>query len=123
MEQEGGLRASITNILLAVIAVLLMIIAVAVSRKDISDRYVFQINGQSGELYVFDKQSGDVFMTSPQMIGTYAEEVWTKLNPGAGKALSFKEFLQHKAGSDLRKKFIEEKKRVEAEPLSSQEAR
>ncbi|MBU4304095.1 MAG: hypothetical protein KJ893_00490 [Candidatus Omnitrophica bacterium] len=104
----------INNFLLSVIVVVLIIILCAISKMQNRDRYSFTVYNQANEVYVFDKYTGKLFITSPEIIGDYSDEMWAELNPTAkGKTMSFKEFLFNKANRELRKRFVEEKRQME----------
>ncbi len=111
----------INNVLLSVIIVVLVIILGSMSKMQNRDRYSFSVYNQANEIYVFDKYTGKLFITSPEIIGDYSDEMWAELEPTAkGKALSFKEFLYNKANRDLRKRFIEQKQRLEGQPQNAE---
>ncbi|MFH2137534.1 MAG: hypothetical protein ABII88_03365 [Candidatus Omnitrophota bacterium] len=98
-----------TNLLLLVILGVLIFVAAGLKQDSSNDRYSFSMQSQTQELYVFDKKTSKLFITSPEVIGDYGKEMWTELNPAAGgNAVPFKQLLNEKSGIELRKKFLRE---------------
>ena len=71
------------------------------------ERFAFETHQQTREIYVFDKQTGKLFLTSPEVVGDYSDEIWVELNPNEKeKTLSFRELLQDTSRRKLRKEFL-----------------
>ncbi|MBI4845102.1 MAG: hypothetical protein HY810_01275 [Candidatus Omnitrophica bacterium] len=115
MEQALDKFSKAAGIFLLVLNVVILVVLIFIfSRQPKENRYDFKIQERSNEIYVFDKQAGKLYITAPQVIGEYSDEVWTELDPTQeGRTLSFKEFLRSKAKMDLRNKFIQDKKQLE----------
>lgn len=103
----------ITNVLLIAVVILLVVNTLFLLKSD-DNRYAFQVINQGMEIYVFDRRTGKLFITSAQLIGDYNDEVWTELTPtGSGKALSFKQFLRNAANIKLKKQFLGQKEHLQ----------
>lgn len=105
------MQKMLTNVLLGVIAVVLILILNILRQDADNNRFAFQTHPQTREVYVFDEKTGTLFLTSPEVVGDYADEIWVELNPtGKDKTLSFKELLQDTSRRKLRKEFLDKKK-------------
>ncbi len=100
----------LTNVFLGVITVvLILILNILIQNKD-NDRFAFQTHPQTREVYVFNKTTGTLFLTSPEVVGDYSDEIWVELNPTVkDKTLSFRELLQDSSRRKLRKEFLDKK--------------
>ncbi len=104
----------LTNILLGIIAVILILILNLLMQNQNNNRFSFQTHPQTREVYVFDKKTGTLFLTSPEVVGDYSDEIWVELNPTEkDKTLSFREFLQDTSRRKLRTEFLKKKKQIE----------
>ncbi len=115
------MQKTLTNILLSIIAVVLILILNMLMQNQNNDRFSFQTHAQTREVYVFDGKTGALFLTSPEVVGDYSDEIWVELNPTAkGKTLSFRELLQDTSRRKMRKEFLDKKKKelLNADKLS-----
>ncbi len=111
----------LTNILLTIIAAVLILILNLLTQNQNNNRFSFQTHSQTREVYVFDKKTGALFLTSPEVVGDYSDEIWVKLNPTAkDKALSFRAFLQDTSRRKLRKDFLNKKNQIEQHQVEGQ---
>ncbi len=114
MERDLPMRKALTNVLLSIIAVVLILILNLLMQNQNNNRFSFQTHPQTREVYVFDEKTGVLFLTSPEVVGDYSDEIWVKLNPTAkDKTLSFRELLQDTSRRKLRKEFLNKKKQIE----------
>ncbi|MCG2710970.1 MAG: hypothetical protein L6416_01345 [Candidatus Omnitrophica bacterium] len=108
------MHKALTNISLSIIAVVLILILNLLMRNQNNNRFSFQVHSQTREVYVFDEKTGTLFLTSPEVVGDYSDEIWVKLNPTVkDKTFSFREFLQDTSRRKLRKEFLNKKKQIE----------
>ena len=108
------MHKALTNILLSIIAVILILILNLLMQNQNNNRFSFQTDSQTREVYIFDEKTGTLFLTSPEVVGDYSDEIWVKLNPTArDKTLSFRELLQDTSRRKLRKEFLDKKKQIE----------
>ncbi|MFH1092562.1 MAG: hypothetical protein V1739_00245 [Candidatus Omnitrophota bacterium] len=104
----------LTNILLSIITVVLILILSLLMQNQNNNRFSFQADAQTREVYVFDGKTGTLFLTSPEVVGDYSDEIWVKLNPTLkNKTLSFRDLLQDTSRRKLRKEFLNKKKQLE----------
>lgn len=100
-----------TNIFLTLTALLLIITSLILFQKN--NRYTFEVINNTRELYVFDKQAGKLFITSPEIIRDYGKEMWTVLSPTEkGKTMPFKDLLDDKAGQATINLLLEEARKL-----------
>ena len=108
------MQKTLTNILLGIIAVVLILIFSLLKQNTNNNRFSFVAHPQTREVYIFDGNTGTLFLTSPEVVGDYSDEVWVKLNPtGENKTLTFKELLQDTSRRKLRKEFLDKKRKME----------
>ena len=108
--------------MLGIIAIVLILILMLLTQKEKNhNRFSFQTNFQTREVYVFDRQTGTLFLTSPAVVGDYADEVWVQLNPTKkNTTLSFKQLLDDTARRKLRKEFLDRKKQIKEQESKKQ---
>ena len=104
----------LTNILLLIIATILFVIALSLAQN--RNRYSLEVLSEVREIYVFDTQTGRLFITSPEVIRDYSGEMWTQLNPTIkGRSLPFKKIIEEKSQLQEKKQFLEEIRRIKQE--------
>lgn len=108
------MQKTFTNILLSIIAVVLIMIFNLFTQTRNNNRFTFEADMQTREIYVFDSKTGALYLTSPDVVGDYSDEIWVKLNPTEKeKTLSFRQLLQDTSRRKLRKEFLNKKKELE----------
>ncbi len=101
--------------LLAVVIVLQIVILTRGRTQSGGMRYGFAAHENSREIYVFDRKTADVYVTSPETVGDYSGEMWAKLNPTKkGVSLPLNRFLNDTSGRKLRSEFLRKARQAES---------
>lgn len=104
----------VRNILLGIIVIVLISILFILKENINSNRFSFNVDSNAKEIYIFDEETGTLFITTPQLSGDYEDEIWVKLNPTfKGKTMPFREILQDNAKVKLRNEFLKKKEQAE----------
>jgi len=110
-DQKKSFARIITNILLGAILLALIFMTNALSTNLRANRYAFAAHSQTHEIYVFDTQTGKLYITFPGAIDDYKGEVWAQLNPiNKAHIIPFEEYLADMSGRNVRKDFLKKVK-------------
>ncbi len=76
--------------------------AATVFNDSAEPRYAWHLNSATGEIYVFDRSSGKIYITSADTANQYREEVWTVLNPvRAARQVTLQEYMRDRDGRQM----------------------
>ena len=97
----------LTNMLLLGLLAVLVFIALRLPAPAEAPRYTFTAHSNTHEIFVFDSQTGKLYITYPGLIDSYNGEAWAELNPLDRKnIIPFKRYLDDIAGKKIQDDFV-----------------
>ncbi|MCM8813087.1 MAG: hypothetical protein NC924_04025 [Candidatus Omnitrophica bacterium] len=94
---------------------------IVVAGTGAGNRYDFAVQHEAQEIYIFDRQTARIYLTSPEMIADYHGEMWTELCPlDTKKRVAFRDFLSDGKERRLREFFLRKKQQAESTPPARQ---